>query len=317
MKNQLIAFSEKDIGGRDEQQDKVVHLVSTDESRALLVLADGMGGHSGGKMASSCVYTTAKVEWQASEEALSFEPNIILSNIFKLSYNCMKLMEKKKNISPRSTCVALLLKEDIAYFAHVGDSRLFHFRNGRLFNKTKDHSVVQMLADMEQITEEEMGAHEDQGRLLKWIGGEKEPDPTFSTVEVLRGDQFMLCSDGLWEYVKVEQMEHILSTVDDLRNATESLIKIAREVGGEKGDNISVALLNITKDTKDTKDTKVLLFIVAVLLFLLSFLLGYGFFTSENKEKGVTRFSYEQSTKIIASSELQLRNSTKRNTTYV
>jgi serine/threonine protein phosphatase PrpC len=250
-----------------------------------LIVADGMGGHSGGKAASTCVLVGGKIEWKESEELTKINPNIILRNIFKFSHGCMRDKEKKENTSPKSTCVVLLIKENTAYYAHIGDSRLYHFRNGQLFNKTKDHSVVQMLADMEQIQEEEMATHEDQGRLLKWIGGEKEPDPTFAEVEIMAGDQFLLCSDGLWEYVKEKQILNVLNKTYDLKKATALLIKWAKESGGDKGDNISVALVTI-HTSKTSKLAVFLLILIGILSLVISFLLGTSFSnTAANKEE--------------------------------
>jgi len=256
MKYNLTAFSAKDIGGRNEQQDSVIHRVSPNNKNAMLVLADGMGGHSGGAVGSSCIISAAKEEWQ--HYLKSTTPKKTLNTILRQAANCMNKLEKENNISPRSTFVALLLKDTIAYYAHLGDSRLYHFRQGKLLTKTKDHSVVQMLVDMGNLPEEEMTTHEDQSKLLKWVGG-KTHEPSFNEVEIAAGDIFLLCSDGLWEYVSIKKMEAAFQqSSNNLESLVNSLITQAKKAGEDKGDNISIALLTIEKKHKESQFRKIL-----------------------------------------------------------
>lgn len=249
---QLTAVSTKHIGGRDEQQDSVVHLLSSDNKRALLVLADGMGGHSGGSAASRCVISSTEAEWENSKEVSKYNPNKILQKLVMLSYSCMKSLQENEAISPRSTFAALLIKENTAYHAHLGDSRLYHFRNNSLLSKTKDHSVVQMLVDLGNLHEDEMATHEDQGKLLKWVGGNKEHELIIEKASIMTGDNFLLCSDGLWEHVSTEQIENALEQTVNLEKIANSLVTLAKQSGAEKGDNISIALLSVGKENTDS-----------------------------------------------------------------
>ncbi|MCK5718781.1 MAG: serine/threonine-protein phosphatase, partial [Thiomargarita sp.] len=213
MFSKFIYESKKHIGDRNEQQDDLIILESKDKKRILLVLADGMGGHRGGKQASRSVILAAKDVWQQSAEGTRYSPEGMLEFTITLAFKKMKANGEQANISPRSTCVILFIKDDIAYYCHFGDSRLYHFRKGQLLRRTKDHSVVQMLIDMGQLAEKDMGTHEDQGRLLKWIGGEKAPQEIVVEIaEIRKRDHFLLCSDGLWEYVKLAEMERLLQS---------------------------------------------------------------------------------------------------------
>ena len=257
MSFQINTFSSKDIGGRDEQQDSVIHEVSSDFKRAMLVLADGMGGHSGGAAGSACVISAAKVEWNSFIKD-SVLPDKILNTIFLQASACMKEHQETKTISPRSTYVALLIKDNIAYHTHLGDSRLYHFRKDKVIHKTKDHSVVQMLVDMGNLSEEDMATHEDQGKLLKWVGGNKVHKLTVEEIKITAGDHFLLCSDGLWEYVNTRQMEQALHQTNNIEKMANSLIALAKESGGKKGDNISVALLSVNKNCNKSYFKKIL-----------------------------------------------------------
>ena len=257
MNFQISASSGKDIGGRDEQQDSVIHRVSSDSKKAMLVLADGMGGHSGGAAGSACILSAAEIGWESFIDS-SVSPDEILNIIYMQASTCMKELQEKKDISPRSTYVALFLEKNTVYYAHLGDSRLYHFRNGQLLYKTKDHSVVQLLVGMGHLLEEKMATHEDQGKLLKWVGGNKMHQLIVEKSEIIAGDQFLLCSDGLWEYITTEQMEKALHHTNNLETIVSSLILLAKESGKERGDNISLAVLSVNKNSKEPYFRKIL-----------------------------------------------------------
>lgn len=261
-------------GDRDEQQDAYFVEASKDGQRILCVIADGMGGHSGGRKASACVVVAAKNSWQkmvAEKQQSLSSPEKILENIIQQAYEMMQVYEKKESISPRSTCVMLFINNDIAHYCHLGDSRLYHFRKQKLLTRTKDHSVVQMLVEMGKVSESDMGTHEDQGRLLKWIGGEETPQATFHSVEIEAGDQFLLCSDGLWEYVSVKQMEEALQSNTSDKHIVKRFAHQARHKSKGKGDNIALILCSTPGETKILHWHFVGIGIIAIIVFLLAF----------------------------------------------
>lgn len=276
MSSKFIYVDKKVIGDREQQQDDIFLKTSNDGERILCVVADGMGGHSGGQQASKCVIAAAKTVWKEKQNKIDYPAEKLLDTIVQTAYKMMLGYEEKGNISPRSTCVILLIKEDMAHYCHVGDSRLYHFRNHKLLDRTKDHSVVQMLVEMGEVKESEMGTHEDQGRLLKWIGGKNPPQATFKSVEIEENDQFLLCSDGLWEYISVSQMERTLEDEADLKKIAKSFINKARYKAKPKGDNISMILCNIP-EAKNTVNWHVL--IIGV-LGLFASLLAFIYFNS-------------------------------------
>ncbi|MCP4699896.1 MAG: serine/threonine-protein phosphatase, partial [Gammaproteobacteria bacterium] len=125
-------------------------------------------------------------------------------------------------------------------WTHLGDSRLYHFREDNLQIRTKDHSIVQMLVDMGRIREEDMATHRDQGRLLKGLGGDEPPELEFHHSLALAGDAFILCSDGLWERLSAKEMQQHLQPFG-LKKKAKNLVELAARRGGKYGDNVAAA----------------------------------------------------------------------------
>lgn len=227
------------IGGREEQQDSAAVLQSGDE--ALLVLADGMGGHAGGQLASAAVVATAERLWQ--DGADRSDPGAFLTRIFEEAHAEINRIGEERGINPRSTGVLVHLRDNKATWTHIGDSRLYRFRGTDVLGRTHDHSVVQMLRDMGKISEEEMGHHPDQNRLTHSLGGETDPEPEIETADVQPGDAFVLCSDGLWEMVSPEEMA--AAAAGDLKEQAGSLAAHANERAGAGSDNISIVMARV------------------------------------------------------------------------
>lgn len=237
-----IAFAEHKCG-REEQQDHV--MIFDSESNYLLVLADGMGGHKGGSTASKLVVETAAKAWQETQAGATIKnPRHFLVGICEEAHHEIFKFGQEKNISPRSTCILLYIKDNYAWWVHAGDSRLYHFSRKKLLFRTRDHSVVQMLFDLGRIKEEEIATHPDQGRLLKGLGDEQPLEPELGESQLNAGDSFLLCSDGLWEQISPKEMLSAL-TADkfSLQKIAKSLVKRACDKSDRKGDNISIGLI--------------------------------------------------------------------------
>jgi serine/threonine protein phosphatase PrpC len=228
------------IGGRSEQQDAAALHVSGDKQTAFLVLADGMGGHAGGQQASQAVVVTAARMWDEAGEEIK-DPQDFLGRVCIESHREINRIGEEKGIDPRSTCVLLYLSENHAHWMHLGDSRLYRFRDGSLIERTRDHSVVQMLLDMGKVSEEEMGTHPDQNRLTQSLGGESDPEPEFGSEAVEPGDSFLLCSDGFWEMIKPEEMAQLVEA-KALLSDSKAMSETAFDRAGDSSDNISIAV---------------------------------------------------------------------------
>jgi serine/threonine protein phosphatase PrpC len=230
------------IGGRNEQQDSLTFFSTSDNKTHLLVVADGMGGHKGGRLASQCVIEAAQLTWdQYQPHKMINLPFDFLQTICELAHNNINELAKKQGFLPHSTCVLLFIHHQKAWWAHIGDSRLYHFRRNKYLQRTKDHSVVQLLVDLGRITEEEMATHPDQGRLLNGLGGSETAKPEFGQASIYSGDSFVLCSDGFWEYVSPKKMIKVLLRKDiSLKKRINLLVEKVLDVGGDDGDNIAV-----------------------------------------------------------------------------
>lgn len=229
------------IGGRDEQQDRVDIIASPDGDGYLLVVADGMGGYHGGALAAQAVIDSAKRFFETARVA---DPLDSLGKLCAQSHQAIADVDAQGSQPPGSTCVLLYLSADDAYWAHVGDSRLYHFRNGKLLTRTLDHSMVQLLVSRGEMSEAEMANSPLQNQLYMRLGGKQQPNPEFGAAEVQQGDLFMLCSDGFWESVDPEEVGSVISK-NDLEAAGERLVQLARVRGGNDGDNITVAMAQL------------------------------------------------------------------------
>ena len=232
------AASAERIGGRNEQQDSVGFFLSRDGAASLLVVADGMGGHRGGSLASQTLLEIAERNW-ASCGGAPEDPKHFLEDLCQQAHSQINLRGREQDLEPHSTVVALIVRDAEAFWVHVGDSRLYHFRDQDLLGRTKDHSMVQVLVEAGEVTEEEMATHPDQNKLLRSIGGEDPPKTTHGNAALRPEDRFLLCSDGFWETITADEMAGALAE-RRLDESLAHLADLAAERGGVKGDNIAV-----------------------------------------------------------------------------
>lgn len=270
-----------DIGARDEQQDAVLSL-ECEGGGYFMVLADGMGGHRGGSLASTAVCETAKGLWEAYERYPE-DPQEFLGQLILRCNMEVNRRGRERNLTPRSTIVALLVQNGHAWWAHVGDSRLYHFRRGRILARTRDHSLVQTLLDAGEITEDEASNHPDQNRLLRSIGGEEEVTPRFGDAEIQNGDALLLCSDGLWEPLE----DHELLKLVEAKNLSDAASEWGTEAvvrAGSKADNVSLAILRVESISLSRRAR----LRVLLMTLLLSLMLLYASMSIIDGERAVT-----------------------------
>jgi serine/threonine protein phosphatase PrpC len=234
-----------DIGGRSEQQDCLEMLTSDSGDAHLVVVADGMGGHRDGALAARTVIETARRHFNTGQTS---DPQAFLQNLCLESHQGISALGNNEPRSPGSTCVLLYLNGPEAYWAHVGDSRLYHFRNGKLLNWTQDHSVAQLMVAQGRLRETDAATSALQNQLYMRLGGNQSPEPDFGASEVEADDMFMLCSDGFWSSVEPQEVVTRLNGFPDENDGAGHLVEMARERGGETGDNISLALMRWIPD---------------------------------------------------------------------
>ena len=212
----------------------------------MAVVADGMGGRSGGRKASDQVIMTAR-QLFAKYSPDTDNPSRLLRQLVEDSHTVIKLTAVSAEQEPHSTVAAFIMNpRGECTWVHVGDSRIYQFRNGRLVKRTRDHSYVQALVDRGEITEAEVENHPQGNILLGCLGMSTAPPPIdIHTIDQLRpGDALMACSDGLWHYFTPEEMGALIAERTP-RETVELLIEEARARARGTGDNISVAILKL------------------------------------------------------------------------
>ena len=232
-------------GDRKEQQDRVAIMPHVRKKGvALVVVADGMGGHTGGALAAEQVLHTARTNFEHFSP-VDESPRRMLENSMREAHTMIKASRFINEKDPHSTAVMLLLQPNGVVWGHCGDSRLYFFSNGKLRRRTTDHSYVEHLLSVGKITPEQALVHPNRNVLLTSLGGQDEPVFDFAeNDELAGGDAFVLCSDGLWAYFDDEEMGNIVNG-NSARNACEILIDLARERAGGSGDNVSLAIIKL------------------------------------------------------------------------
>ena len=235
-------------GDREYQQDQVILLNHPRVSGCILaVLADGMGGRSGGRKASDQVMMTANQLF----ERYSPETDDAAATLMQLvteAHTVIKLTAISAEEEPHSTVAAFLINPGgDCYWAHAGDSRIHHFHGSQLIKRTLDHSYVQALVNRGEITEEQASVHPQSNILLGCLGTENDPPIDVHFIPKLRsGDALMACSDGVWHYFNTAEIGSILSSLS-AREATEFLIEKARARGRGCGDNLSLVVVKFER----------------------------------------------------------------------
>jgi PPM family protein phosphatase len=233
-------------GDRAYQQDQV-QIMPHDRMPGcvMAVLADGMGGKSGGRKAADQVLLTAQ---QLFERYAPSRDNAseALKQLVLEAHLMIKLTAITSEEEPHSTVAAFLISPSRECdVVHAGDSRVYHFRGSDMVSRTSDHSYVQRLVDEGQITEEEANNHPQSNLLTGCLGTHQDPPVTVSHIDRLEvGDSVMACSDGLWHYFTPREIGAILHALPP-REASEMLVSKARQRARGGGDNLSLALVRV------------------------------------------------------------------------
>lgn len=225
---------------RPHNEDRVAH---TRTPRGILwMVCDGMGGHvAGEKAAELAIQAVVDFFSRAPEEAPPRLLELALYEANEAIYKIGQLYSQYRRMG--TTCVLALYAQERVYYAHVGDSRLYLYRQGRLIQKTQDHSYVQFLISQGLLTPEEAQFHPRRHVILRALGLSSRPEPEIAPepIEVQSGDLLLLCSDGLSGMLTDEEIGAILAESVPVEVRARRLVEAANAAGGH--DNISVVLV--------------------------------------------------------------------------
>ena len=241
--NYTIAHESR-IGGREINQDRAAWLATDDA--VLMVVADGMGGHHYGEVAAQIAVQTLADAFQREARPVLGDPFRFLQKGMTNAHHAILDYTARHRLkdTPRTTCVACIIQDNVAYWAHAGDSRLFLMRDGKVITQTRDHSRVRLLIEEGLITEIQAAHHPDRNKIYSCLGSPTTPEIEFSRKTPLEhGDILLLCSDGLWGVTSGEQMAISLHGTN-LLEAVPTLMKQAEIKGGPHGDNLSVVAVH-------------------------------------------------------------------------
>ncbi len=236
-------FQESRKGGREANEDRTSYAYTRDS--LLMVVADGMGGHLHGEVASQIAAQLLTEAFQREAKPTLADPLGFLQKSITDAHFALGDYAKARNLveSPRTTCVACVVQDSTAFWAHVGDSRLYHIREGRIQAQTRDHSRVQMLVDQGRVREEAVAAHPDRNKIFNCIGAVALPQVELSRPTLLREDDtLILCTDGWWGPLAGKLITRALLK-SDLMKAIPELLDLAELRGGADRDNLSVVAM--------------------------------------------------------------------------
>ena len=236
-------FSDSKVGDRSGNEDRVGYSYGKDV--LLMVIADGMGGHHGGEIASEIAVQEITQRFQQEGRAKLKRPFEFLLNAIQGAHRAIVAHADRNNMleCPRTTCVACVVQNGYAYWAHAGDSRLYVLRRGRLIANTQDHSKVQQLIDSGQITPEQAARHPDRNKIFSCLGGVVPPAIDLGTeVRLEAGDTVLLSTDGFWAQIPANILGQML-TQKSLPSLMPGLLTEAHRRAGGESDNISVVAM--------------------------------------------------------------------------
>lgn len=244
-------YQESRIGGRKSNQDRVAYCYSRDA--LLMVVADGMGGHLYGEIAAQVTAQFMAEAFQRAANPSLPDPAQFLVNTITDAHHAIVDYARVRALTetPRTTCVAAIVQDGVASWAHVGDSRLYHLREGQVTGRTKDHSRVQLLVDLGRLREEAIAAHPDRNKIFNCLGQSTPPKIDVTGHQVLRhGDTLLLCTDGFWGPLGSRTIAESLHD-NDILQGVPRLIDLAESRAGRESDNISVVAMTWAEEFSD------------------------------------------------------------------
>ena len=247
-------YQESKKGGRKTNQDRMGYCFTRDA--LLMIVADGMGGHLQGDMAAQIAVQTVGTMFQQQAQpvlkspARFLEAGMLDAHRQILHYRTVNHLAE----SPRTTIVACVVQGGAAYWAHVGDSRLYWLRSGEIIAQTRDHSKIQSMIMQGLASPAEIDTHPDRNKLFNCLGSPELPTVELSRKMMLQpGDTLFLCTDGLWSAIAETAIGQAFA-VNTVMRAVPDLIELALVSAGNDADNVTgMAMSWEGSDRSDTR----------------------------------------------------------------
>ncbi|MEM6818277.1 MAG: protein phosphatase 2C domain-containing protein [Pseudomonadota bacterium] len=237
--------SQSVIGQRKDNQDRVA--ISIGDEAALIMVFDGMGGHSDGALAAETARDTMKAFFESTPQPI-FDAQGFLYRAVSAAHDAVVGLGSDRDVDhrPRATCAVCLVQDDSCYWVHVGDSRIYLLRDRGVFLKTRDHSHVEVLIHEGVIQRSEAQTHPMRNYVESCLGGDDAlPGITVSRKRELQpGDILLLCTDGLWSGLDSETLVDIAYRANiPLDTVLRVMCDVAVKNNGKRADNTTVAAL--------------------------------------------------------------------------
>lgn len=300
-KFEATGFVDSRIGGRQENQDCAG--VRDTTLGLLVVVCDGMGGMQGGQIASTTAVTTIMSFFENIDKQADPAMTLVKA-INEANAQIIAKGQEEPNLRGMGTTVTALLKTPkSAIVAHVGDSRIYQFRGGKKIFRTFDHSMVFEMVKKKVLTEEQARLSAQSNVILKALGVKPEVEVECQEIPYLRGDRFVLCSDGFWGAMPEEEFIDIVAKKDNANHVLSTTANKVEAIGRKKGgdyDNLTAAIVEIESNSKmQIKMNTLAKTIIGVLASLLIASVGlnaYNYYVStqiNNTTKGASKVIIE------------------------
>ena len=233
-------YQESRRGARPSNQDRAAYCYSRDA--LLMLVADGMGGHQKGELAAEIASRFATEAFQREAKTALADPSAFLRRAIAGAHRAIIEGAAAARLAqtPLTTCVACVVRHNAAYWAHAGDSRLYHIRDGGIVAQTRDHSRVRQLIDQGRMREEAFGAHPERNQIFNCLGSPNPPQIDLSgKIPLHTGDTLILCSDGFWSALSPKIILNALKK-NGIMEAAPELMDEAERRAGRACDNLSV-----------------------------------------------------------------------------
>ena len=221
-----------------------------------MVVADGLGGHPRGELAAQISVDHFAAAFQRDARPALTDPREFLVRAMTGAHAAILREAYKLDLPdvPRTVIVACVVQDGHAYWAHIGDCRLYLVRNGRIAVQTRDHTVVQHLVDAGRIAQDAVATHPERNRILQCLGGYQAPRPDpVAKARLARNDLLVLCSDGLWGPLTQRHLLHSFATLP-LGEALGELAQLAEQRSGPQCDNVTVLAMSWGDDEAGPED---------------------------------------------------------------